>query len=242
MSAHRSAAHRVTSVAVARRAGVSQSTVSLVLSGKGRGRVSAATQEAVRRAAARARLPPQRRGAGAAPGQLARGRAAGPRRDQPVLRPASCAAPSARRRTAGYRSRWSTSATTAAGRSSPSRRCAPGPVDGYLLFEVMPPEAPAPSAVVLIESRGAAAPVGALRLRGRRRGRHRAPDRPRPPADRPPRRRLRRGDLPPARGRPPARARRGRADPDALTRAPTAITIDDAATRPARCSTSARPR
>ena len=45
------AADRVTSVAVARRAGVSQSTVSLVLSGKARGRVSAGTEEAVRRAA-----------------------------------------------------------------------------------------------------------------------------------------------------------------------------------------------
>ena len=78
---------RVTSVDVARRAGVSQSTVSLVFSGKGRGRVSAATQETVRRVRARARLPAQRRRAGAAPGELARGRAAGPRRDQPVLRP-----------------------------------------------------------------------------------------------------------------------------------------------------------
>ena len=43
---------RVTSVDVARRAGVSQSTVSLVLSGKGRGRISARTEEAVRAAAA----------------------------------------------------------------------------------------------------------------------------------------------------------------------------------------------
>jgi DNA-binding LacI/PurR family transcriptional regulator len=43
--------HRVTSIDVARRAGVSQSTVSLVLSGKGRGRISARTEEAVRRAA-----------------------------------------------------------------------------------------------------------------------------------------------------------------------------------------------
>jgi LacI family transcriptional regulator, repressor for deo operon, udp, cdd, tsx, nupC, and nupG len=41
----------VTSVDVARRAGVSQSTVSLVLSGKGRGRISGATEAAVRRAA-----------------------------------------------------------------------------------------------------------------------------------------------------------------------------------------------
>jgi DNA-binding LacI/PurR family transcriptional regulator len=43
---------RVTSVDVARRAGVSQSTVSLVMSGKARGRVSPATEAAVRRAAA----------------------------------------------------------------------------------------------------------------------------------------------------------------------------------------------
>jgi DNA-binding LacI/PurR family transcriptional regulator len=42
---------KVTSVDVAKRAGVSQSTVSLVLSGKGPGRVSEATAEAVRRAA-----------------------------------------------------------------------------------------------------------------------------------------------------------------------------------------------
>jgi DNA-binding LacI/PurR family transcriptional regulator len=41
----------VTSVDVARHAGVSQSTVSLVFSGKGHGRVSEATQERVRRAA-----------------------------------------------------------------------------------------------------------------------------------------------------------------------------------------------
>ncbi len=47
-----SAPSRVTSVDVARRAGVSQSTVSLVLSGKGRGRISARTEEAVRSAAA----------------------------------------------------------------------------------------------------------------------------------------------------------------------------------------------
>jgi DNA-binding LacI/PurR family transcriptional regulator len=46
-----SAPPRVTSVDVARRAGVSQSTVSLVLSGKAAGRISARTEEAVRRAA-----------------------------------------------------------------------------------------------------------------------------------------------------------------------------------------------
>ena len=46
-----SAPPRVTSVDVARRAGVSQSTVSLVLSGKAAGRISARTEEAVRTAA-----------------------------------------------------------------------------------------------------------------------------------------------------------------------------------------------
>jgi DNA-binding LacI/PurR family transcriptional regulator len=46
------AEHRVTSVDVARRAGVSQSTVSLVLSGKSRGRVSSRTEATVREAAA----------------------------------------------------------------------------------------------------------------------------------------------------------------------------------------------
>jgi DNA-binding LacI/PurR family transcriptional regulator len=43
--------HRITSIDVAKRAGVSQSTVSLVLSGKGRGRISTRTEETVRRAA-----------------------------------------------------------------------------------------------------------------------------------------------------------------------------------------------
>jgi DNA-binding LacI/PurR family transcriptional regulator len=46
-----SAPPRVTSVDVARHAGVSQSTVSLVLSGKGRGRISARTEALVREAA-----------------------------------------------------------------------------------------------------------------------------------------------------------------------------------------------
>jgi DNA-binding LacI/PurR family transcriptional regulator len=46
-----SASPRVTSVDVARRAGVSQSTVSLVLSGKAAGRISARTEEAVKAAA-----------------------------------------------------------------------------------------------------------------------------------------------------------------------------------------------
>src|ERR687890_271104 len=52
------APNRVTSVDVARRCGVSQSTVSLVLSGKGAGRISARTEEAVRRAAEELRYRP----------------------------------------------------------------------------------------------------------------------------------------------------------------------------------------
>jgi DNA-binding LacI/PurR family transcriptional regulator len=47
----RSPSRNVTSIDVARRAGVSQTTVSLVLSGKGAGRISAGTAEAVQRAA-----------------------------------------------------------------------------------------------------------------------------------------------------------------------------------------------
>ena len=50
-SIDRSIRHRVTSVDVARHAGVSQSTVSLVFSGKGHGRVSETTQDRVRRCA-----------------------------------------------------------------------------------------------------------------------------------------------------------------------------------------------
>jgi DNA-binding LacI/PurR family transcriptional regulator len=46
-----SKSRKVTSVDVAKRAGVSQTTVSLVFSGKGDGRVSSTTQDAVRRAA-----------------------------------------------------------------------------------------------------------------------------------------------------------------------------------------------
>src|SRR4051812_28018718 len=51
MAAMAGGEQRVTSVDVARRAGVSQSTVSLVLSGKAQGRVSERTVAAVRRAA-----------------------------------------------------------------------------------------------------------------------------------------------------------------------------------------------
>src|SRR5215210_5063186 len=48
----RSPSRNVTSIDVARRAGVSQTTVSLVLSGKAAGRISEATQQTVQRAAA----------------------------------------------------------------------------------------------------------------------------------------------------------------------------------------------
>ena len=77
---------RVTSVDVARAAGVSQSTVSLVLSGKGQGRISA-THGGRRAARGRgARLPAQRGGARAAHRRRALGRLRRARRDAPVLR------------------------------------------------------------------------------------------------------------------------------------------------------------
>ena len=56
---------RVTSVDVAKAAGVSQSTVSLVFSGKAAGRISAATEASVRAVAAELGYRPERRGAGA---------------------------------------------------------------------------------------------------------------------------------------------------------------------------------
>ncbi|MEA2255129.1 MAG: LacI family transcriptional regulator, repressor for deo operon, udp, cdd, tsx, nupC, and nupG [Solirubrobacteraceae bacterium] len=141
----------VTSVDVARRAGVSQSTVSLVFSGKHGGRVSAATADEVRRCARELGYRPNvaaqalRLGASRAVGLIV------PDVTNPffgrVLRGAQGAA-----REAGYTvalvdtandRRWE--------RSFEALRA--GPVDGYLLFEVLPPEGLGPDAnVVLVET------------------------------------------------------------------------------------------
>ena len=115
---------RVTSVDVARRCGVSQSTVSLVLSGKGAGRVSARTAEAVRTAAAELGYRPN-----AAARALKTGAARTivlvvpdvtnpffgavlPARSRPRARPAT-------------RSRWSTRPTTARTALRPPPPCRP---------------------------------------------------------------------------------------------------------------------
>ena len=92
----RSTTHHVTSVDVARRAGVSQSTVSLVFSGKGRRPGLGGNPGARSPLRARARLPAERRRPGAAAGPLARGRAARARRDQPVLQPRAARRPARR--------------------------------------------------------------------------------------------------------------------------------------------------
>ena len=115
---------RVTSVDVARRAGVSQSTVSLVLSGKSAGRISARTEAAVRAAAEEL---------GYRPNVAARALRTGTARTVglvvtdvthpffgPVLRGAQ--APPGGPAT---RSRWSTSPTTPTASWPRSRRCAP---------------------------------------------------------------------------------------------------------------------
>jgi DNA-binding LacI/PurR family transcriptional regulator len=148
----RSTQHRVTSVDVARRAGVSQSTVSLVFSGKGRGRVSEATQERVRRCARELGYRPN---VAAQALRLGTSRAVAllvPDVTNPffgrVLRGAQSAA-----QTAGY-----TVALVDTGRDprweqQSFEALRAGPVDGYLLFQVGVPEAfGADHRVVLMET------------------------------------------------------------------------------------------
>ena len=141
-----------TSVDVAREAGVSQSTVSLVFSGKAQGRVSEATQERVRSAARELGYRPN---VAAQALRLGSSRAVAllvPDITNPffsrVLRGAQRAAQEAGYTVAlvdtGNDRRWEAQSFEA---------LRAGPVDGYLLFEVMPPEAlESDNAVVVIES------------------------------------------------------------------------------------------
>jgi DNA-binding LacI/PurR family transcriptional regulator len=144
---------RATSVDVARRAGVSQSTVSLVLSGKGAGRASAATEAAVRDAAAALGYRPNLAARALKTGAARTIALVVPDVRQPffsrILRGAQGAA-----RAAGYAValvdtandfQWGTDAAEALGA---------GPVDGLLLFAIAPPAGrPAGAApVVVIES------------------------------------------------------------------------------------------
>jgi LacI family transcriptional regulator, repressor for deo operon, udp, cdd, tsx, nupC, and nupG len=132
--------HRVTSVDVARHAGVSQSTVSLVFSGKGRGRVSEATQERVRRAARELGYRPN---VAAQALRLGTSRAVAllvPDVTNPffsrVLRGAQRAAAAA-----GYTVALVDTANDRRWEAQSFEALRAGPVDGYLLFEMSDPEA-----------------------------------------------------------------------------------------------------
>jgi DNA-binding LacI/PurR family transcriptional regulator len=132
--------HRVTSVDVARHAGVSQSTVSLVFSGKGRGRVSEATQERVRRSARELGYRPN---VAAQALRLGTSRAVAllvPDVTNPffsrVLRGAQRAA-----QAAGYTVALVDTANDRRWEAQSFEALRAGPVDGYLLFEVSAPEA-----------------------------------------------------------------------------------------------------
>jgi LacI family transcriptional regulator, repressor for deo operon, udp, cdd, tsx, nupC, and nupG len=149
----RTANTRVTSVDVARHAGVSQSTVSLVFSGKGQGRVSEATQEAVRRCARELGYRPNvaaqalRLGSSGAVALLV------PDITNPffsrVLRGAQRAA-----QQAGYTVVLVDTANDRRWEAQSFEALRAGPVDGYLLFEVMPPDdLERDEHVVLMESR-----------------------------------------------------------------------------------------
>jgi DNA-binding LacI/PurR family transcriptional regulator len=142
----------VTSIDVARRAGVSQSTVSLVFSGKGRGRVSEETQERVRRCARELGYRPN---VAAQALRLGSSRAVAllvPDVTNPffsrVLRGAQRAA-----QAAGYTVALVDTANDRQWEEQSFEALRAGPVDGYLLFEVSAPEAlGADQAVVLMEA------------------------------------------------------------------------------------------
>jgi DNA-binding LacI/PurR family transcriptional regulator len=147
-----SAQNRATSIDVARHAGVSQSTVSLVLSGKASGRVSEATQERVRRSARELGYRPNvaaqalRLGASRAVALLV------PDITNPffsrVLRGAQRAA-----QAAGYTVALVDTANDRRWEAQSFEALRAGPVDGYLLFEVSRPEALGPGQhVVLMET------------------------------------------------------------------------------------------
>ena len=199
---------RVTSVDVARRVGVSQSTVSLVFSGKAAGRISARTEAAVRAAAAELGYRPN-----AAARALKMGAARTivlvvPDITNPffggLLRGAQTAARAAglRGRADRHRQRPRLGRRLGRGAARRSRRRAAA-VRGR-------PAAPRGGlgADRRDRVRGPRPPVGAARRRGRHRGGHPPPARARPPPDRPRRVGARPADVqgaPPHR-RPPASA------------------------------------
>jgi LacI family transcriptional regulator, repressor for deo operon, udp, cdd, tsx, nupC, and nupG len=178
----RSDQQRQTSIDVARCAGVSQSTVSIVLSGKAKGRVSEATQERVRRCARELGYRPNlaaqalRLGSSRAVALLV------PDITNPffsrVLRGAQRAAADA-----GYMVVLVDTGNDRRWEAQSFEALQAGPVDGYLLFEVTAPEALGPDEnVVMVEAEeprrpsvrfdaeaGAAAAIGHLLELGHRR-------------------------------------------------------------------------
>ena len=142
---------RVTSVDVARAAGVSQSTVSLVLSGKSRGRISARTEEAVRRAATEL---------GYRPNAAARALRTG------AARSVGLVVPDVRHPFFGMTMRGAQEAAWSAGYAvtlvdvpldrpleSSLEALRAGPVDGFLYFSVQPPDRrPGDELIVVIEA------------------------------------------------------------------------------------------
>jgi DNA-binding LacI/PurR family transcriptional regulator len=150
-------ADRVTSVAVAERAGVSQSTVSLVLSGKAGGRVSEATVKAVRQAAAELGYRPNRAARALRMGAARMVCLVVPDVTNPflgqVMRGAAHAA-----RAAGLEVAlvdvdrdygWADASMSA---------LAAGAIDGFLLFGLVPPPSERGERIVLIEVEARGAP------------------------------------------------------------------------------------
>ena len=150
-------ADRVTSVAVARRAGVSQSTVSLVLSGKARGRVSAGTEEAVRRAADELGYRPNRAAQALRLGAARMVCLVVPDVTNPffgqVMRGAAHAA-----RAAGLEVALVDVDRDYGWADASLSPLAAGPVDGFLLFGLVPPPDARSERVVLIEVEARGAP------------------------------------------------------------------------------------
>jgi DNA-binding LacI/PurR family transcriptional regulator len=147
---------RVTSVDVARRCGVSQSTVSLVFSGKAAGRISARTEAAVRAAAAELGYRPNAAARALKTGAARTVALVVPDVTNPffgaLLRGAQTAA-----RAAGYAVALIDTDNDRDWGVASAEALRAGPADGLMLFEVDPPRRSAgsePIVVIESESRG----------------------------------------------------------------------------------------
>ena len=147
---------RVTSVDVARRCGVSQSTVSLVFSGKAAGRISARTEAAVREAAAELGYRPNAAARALKTGAARTVALVVPDVTNPffgaLLRGAQTAA-----RAAGYAVALIDTDNDRDWGAASAEALQAGPADGLMLFEVDPPRRSAgsePIVVIESESRG----------------------------------------------------------------------------------------